>query len=174
MKYIMTGRNVEVTQAMKEYAEKKLSRIEKFFNEDTEANVTFSVQKKRHILGVTIFFEGNTYRAEATNDDLYVSIDKGIDLLEGQLRKTKTKKERQFKDDSLAAKYANIELPIMAEGEITKVKTFDTKPMTVEDVMLELKDSDKSFYVFNNSDTQETNVLFRLRDGNFGILEPEK
>ena len=60
------------------------------------------------------------------------------------------------------------------EGEITKVKTFDTKPMTVEDVMLELKDSDKSFYVFNNSDTQETNVLFRLRDGNFGILEPEK
>ena len=93
MKYIMTGRNVEVTQAMREYAEKKLSRIEKFFNEDTEANVTFSVQKKRHILGVTIFFEGNTYRAEATNDDLYVSIDKGIDLLEGQLRKTKTKKE---------------------------------------------------------------------------------
>ena len=62
----------------------------------------------------------------------------------------------------------------MAEGEITKVKTFDTKPMTVEDVILELKDSDKSFYVFNNSDTQETNVLFRLRDGNFGILEPEK
>ena len=107
-------------------------------------------------------------------DEVYVSIDKGIDLLEGQLRKTKTKKERQFKDDSLAAKYANIELPIMTEGEITKVKTFDTKPMTVEDVMLELKDSDKSFYVFNNSDTQETNVLFRLRDGNFGILEPEK
>ena len=95
-------------------------------------------------------------------------------MLESQLRKTKTKKERQFKDDSLAAKYANIELPIMAEGEITKVKTFDTKPMTVEDVILELKDSDKSFYVFNNSDTQETNVLFRLRDGNFGILEPEK
>ena len=63
MKYIMTGRNVEVTQAMREYAEKKLSRIEKFFNEDTEANVTFSVQKKRHILGVTIFFEGNTYTA---------------------------------------------------------------------------------------------------------------
>lgn len=105
---------------------------------------------------------------------MYVSIDKGIDLLEGQLRKTKTKKERQMKDDSLSAKYANLELPIMTEGEITKVKTFDTKPMTIEDVMLELKDSDKSFYVFNNSDTQETNVLFRLRDGNFGILEPEK
>ena len=137
----MAGRNVEVTQAMKEYAEKKLSKIEKFFNEDTEANVTFSVEKKRHILGVTIFFEGNTYRAEATNDDLYVSIDKGIDLLEGQIR---------------------------------KVKTFNMKPMTIEDVILEIKDSDKSFYVFNNSDTQETNVLFKLKDGNYGILEPEK
>ena len=101
MKYIMTGRNVEVTQAMREYAEKKLSRIEKFFNEDTEANVTFSVEKKRHILGVTIYFEGNTYRAEATNDDLYVSIDKGIDLLEGQIRKVKTKRERLLKDDVL-------------------------------------------------------------------------
>lgn len=174
MKYIMTGRNVEVTQAMKEYAEKRLARIEKFFNEDTEANVTFSVQKKRHILGVTIFQDGYTYRAEATNDDLYVSIDKSIDLLEGQIRKVKTKKERQMKDDSISAKYSHIELPVMTSGEVTKVKTFDTKPMTIEDVMLELKDSDKAFYVFNNSDTNETNVLFRLRDGNFGILEPEK
>jgi putative sigma-54 modulation protein len=174
MKYIMAGRNVEVTQAMKEYAEKRLARIEKFFNEDTEANVTFSVQKKRHILGVTIFQDGYTYRAEATNDDLYVSIDKSIDLLEGQIRKVKTKKERQMKDDSISAKYSHIELPVMTSGEVTKVKTFDTKPMTIEDVMLELKGSDKSFYVFNNSDTNETNVLFRLRDGNFGILEPEK
>ena len=174
MKYIVTGRNVEVTQAMREYAEKKLSRIEKFFNEDTEANVTFSVEKKRHILGVTIFFEGNTYRAEATNDDLYVSIDKGIDLLEGQIRKVKTKRERLLKDDVLAAKYEHIEAPQLVEGEVTKVKTFNMKPMTIEDVILEIKDSDKSFYVFNNSDTQETNVLFKLKDGNYGILEPEK
>lgn len=174
MKYIMTGRNVDVTQAMKEYAEKKLSRIEKFFNEDTEANVTFSVEKKRHILGVTIFFEGYTYRAEATNDDLYVSIDKGIDLLEGQIRKVKTKKEKMIKDVAIESKYAHIEMPVVTEGEVTKVKTFNTKPMTIEDVILEIKDSDKNFYVFNNSDTQETNVLFRLKDGNFGILEPEK
>ena len=174
MKYIMTGRNVEVTQAMKEYAEKKLSKIEKFFNEDTEANVTFSVEKKRHILGVTIYFEGNTYRAEATNDDLYVSIDKGVDLLEGQIRKNKTKKERMLKDDILAAKYEHLELPLTTEGEITKVKTFNTKPMTIEDVILEIKGTDKSFYVFNNSETNETNVLFRLKDGNYGILEPEK
>ena len=149
MKYIMTGRNVEVTQAMKEYAEKKLGRIEKFFNEDTEANVTFSVEKKRHILGVTIYFEGNTYRAEATNDDLYVSIDKGVDLLEGQIRKNKTKKERMLKDDILSAKYEHLELPLTTEGEITKVKTFNTKPMTIEDVILEIKGTDKSFYFSN-------------------------
>jgi len=172
MKYIMTGRNVDVTPAMREYAEKRLARIEKFFNEDTEANVTFSVQKKRHIMGVTIHFEGNTYRAEATNDDLYMSIDKSIDLLEGQIRKVKTKKERLLKT-------ANVEMPaietdVFAEGEVTKVKTFSPKPMTVEDVILEIKDSDKMFYVFNNSDTNETNVLFKLKDGNYGILEPEK
>ncbi len=173
MKYIMTGRNVDVTPAMREYAEKRLSRVEKFFNEDTEANVTFSVQKKRHIMGVTIFFEGNTYRAEATNDDLYMSIDKSIDLLEGQIRKVKTKKER-------LTKTANIEMPTIETdvfsdgGEVTKVKTFSPKPMTVEDVILEIKDSDKMFYVFNNSETNETNVLFKLKDGNYGILEPEK
>ena len=172
MKYIMTGRNVDVTPAMREYAEKRLARVEKFFNEDTEANVTFSVQKKRHIMGVTIYFEGNTYRAEATNDDLYMSIDKSIDLLEGQIRKVKTKKERLLKT-------ANVEMPsvdtdVFAEGEVTKVKTFSPKPMTVEDVILEIKDSDKMFYVFNNSETNETNVLFKLKDGNYGILEPEK
>ena len=173
MKYIMTGRNVEVSEAMKEYAEKRLARIEKFFNEDTEANVTFSVQKKRHILGVTIYFEGNTYRAEATNDDLYMSIDKSVDLLEGQIRKTKTKKERLLKTATINQMPA-IETDTFAEGEVTKVKTFSPKPMTVEDVILEIKDSDKSFYVFNNSETNETNVLFKLKDGNYGILEPER
>ena len=174
MKYIMTGRNVEVTQAMQEYAEKKLSRIEKFFNADTEANITFSVEKKRHILGVTIHFEGYTYRAEATNDDLYASIDKGIDLLEGQIRKVKTRKEKMMKDTAYDAKYLRIDNEPVAENEVTKVKTFSTKPMTIEDVILELKDSEKTFYVFNNSDTNETNVLFKLKNGNYGILEPEK
>ena len=173
MKYIMTGRNVEVTEAMKDYAEKRFARIEKFFNEDTEANVTFSVQKKRHILGVTIYFEGNTYRAEATNDDLYMSIDKSVDLLEGQIRKTKTKKERLLKTATIN-QVPSIETDVFTEGEVTKVKTFSPKPMTVEDVILEIKDSDKSFYVFNNSETNETNVLFKLKDGNYGILEPEK
>ena len=173
MKYIMTGRNVEVTEAMKDYAEKRFARIEKFFNEDTEANVTFSVQKKRHILGVTIYFEGNTYRAEATNDDLYMSIDKSVDLLEGQIRKTKTKKERLLKTATIN-QVPSIETDVFTEGEVTKVKTFSPKPMTVEDVILEIKDSDKSFYVFNNSETNETNVLFKLKDGNYGILEPER
>ena len=85
---------------------------------------------------------------------------------------SKTKKERMLKT-------ANIEMPsvdtdVFTEGEVTKVKTFSPKPMTVEDVILEIKDSDKMFYVFNNSDTNETNVLFKLKDGNYGILEPEK
>jgi putative sigma-54 modulation protein len=173
MKYIFTGRNVEITNAMREYAEKRLSRIEKFFNEDTEANVTFSVQKKRHIWGVTIYFDGNVYRAEATNDDLYVSIDKGIDLLEGQIRKNKTKKEKMNKDEA-TTKYDISEKDLIPEGEVTKVKTFTTKPMTVEDVILEIKDTDKTFYVFNNANSNETNVLFKLKDGNYGILEPEK
>lgn len=173
MKYIFTGRNVEVTNAMREYAEKKLARVEKFFNEDTEVNATFSVQKKRHIWGVTIHFEGITYRAEATNDDLYVSIDKGIDLIEGQIRKAKTKKGRMTKDE-ISTSYDMSSEDLRGEGEITKVKTFTTKPMTIEDVMLELKDSDKTFYVFNNSNSNETNVLFKLKDGNYGILEPER
>ena len=173
MKYIITGRNVDVTQGMREYAEKRLARIEKFFNEDTEANITFSVQKKRHIMGVTIYFEGNTYRAEATNDDLYVSIDKSIDLLEGQIRKTKTKKEKMIKAVE-PNNYGINPQDLIPEGEITKVKTFNTKPMAIEDVILEIKDSDKTFYVFNNSETNETNVIFKLKDGNYGILEPEK
>ena len=173
MKYIISGRNVEVTNAMKEYAEKKVSRVEKFFNEDTDANITFSVQKNRHVAEVTIYFEGVTYRAEATNDDLYVSIDKSIDLLEGQLRKSKTKKEKLYRAESIKMEGLP-KVENYVEGEIVKVKTFNPKPMSVEDVILEIEDSDKSFYVFNNIDTQEVNVLFKVKGGNYGLLEPEK
>ena len=124
-------------------------------------------------MGVTIYFEGNTYRAEATNDDLYMSIDKSIDLLEGQIRKNKTRKEKLLKTATIP-NVSGMDADLLTEGEVTKVKTFSPKPMTVEDVILEIKDSDKSFYVFNNSETNETNVLFKLKDGNYGILEPEK
>jgi len=79
-----------------------------------------------------------------------------------------------MKDTAYDAKYLRIDNEPVAENEVTKVKTFSTKPMTIEDVILELKDSEKTFYVFNNSDTNETNVLFKLKNGNYGILEPEK
>ena len=121
MKYIISGRNVEVTNAMKEYAEKKVSRVEKFFNEDTDANITFSVQKNRHVAEVTIYFEGVTYRAEATNDDLYVSIDKSIDLLEGQLRKSKTKK-RNYIELSLLRWMDFLNLKIMLKERLLKLR----------------------------------------------------
>ena len=132
----------------------------------TKGSQTISVDSVGKVLNVSSVIE------PVPGNDVYMSIDKSIDLLEGQIRKVKTKKERLLKT-------ANIEMPsvdtdIFAEGEVTKVKTFSPKPMTVEDVILEIKDSDKMFYVFNNSDTNETNVLFKLKDGNYGILEPEK
>ena len=171
MQIKITGKELKVTDAINDYVERKMERVDKYF-EHAEADVTIKVEKAVQIAEMKVSANGEMFRAVTEDKDLYASIDKDIDILEGQIRKVKTKKERLLKT-------ANVEMPsvdtdVFAEGEVTKVKTFSPKPMTVEDVILEIKDSDKMFYVFNNSDTNETNVLFKLKDGNYGILEPEK
>lgn len=175
MKISVMAKNIELTKALKETVEKKLSKLEKYFNPNVEAHATLSVQKNRQIIEVTIPFNGVILRGEESTEDMYTSIDLVIDKLERQIRKQKTKIQRRTTGDSL--RYQSI---VVDESEIekndpkiVKTKKFAIKPMASEEAMLQMELLGHSFFVFENADTEEVNVIYKRKDGNYGLIEPE-
>ncbi len=172
----ITDKELKATEAIKDYVEKKLGRIEKYFGDETiEANVKIKAEKNYQIAEMYISTVGMSYKAVTEDRDLYASIDKDIDILEGQIRKTKTKKEKMQKDASIRQMTFNGEESPTVEDEVIKTIHYEIKPMSVEDAKLRLKEKQGNlFLTFINIDTQKVNVLYRMPDGkNFGIVEPE-
>lgn len=172
----ITGKNIEVTEAIKDYVEKKLKRMDKYFEIEQNATVSISTEKSNQVVEIQINCKETVYRAESKEADLYASIDKAIDILEGQVRKTKAKNDKKQKSDSLKdIILQSVVKKDEVKGEIIKQNYYEIKPITVEDARLELESKPQSqFLVFVNSDTKEVNVLFRTKDGNnYGIIEPE-
>jgi len=174
----ITGKDLKATEAIKDYTEKKLTRLVKYFDtEDLDASVTIRMERELQIAEIGVTYRGEKYRAVTENKDLYASIDKNIDILEGQVRKMKTKKERMNKEESIKVKdEANIAShEIAIENEIIKTSYYDIKPMAIEDAKLKLQEkSGNTFLTFINVDTGKVNVIYRLKDNkNYGISEPE-
>ena len=173
----ITGKELKVTDSIKDYIERKMERLVKYFGDEFEVNATIKTEGNEQVAELQVKVEDNTLRAVTAHRDLYASIDKDIDILEGQIRKLKTKKERQNMSDSIRLKetlsFSEKEHEI--EDEILKTLYYDIKPMAPEDAKLELKDKPRNnFLVFINIDTQKVNVIYRLKDGkNFGLVEPE-
>ena len=172
----ITDKELKTTDAIKDYVEKKLERIEKYFvNEVITVNVKTKAEKNMQIAEMYVGVNGVNYKAVTEDRDLYASIDKDIDILEGQIRKTKTKKEKMQKDASIKQMTFSGEESVEIEDEVVKTLHYEIKPMSVEDTKIKLKEKPGNlFYTFINVDTQKVNVLYRLPDGkNFGIVEPE-
>jgi len=174
MKFIISGKNVEVTEALKEKVNKKIGKLDKFFNPQTEAHVTMSVQRNRHILEVTIPFNGITLRAEVAGDDMYSCIDKAEDILERQIRKNRTRLEKRM-HETFKSEYFNPDITVEEEKEfkVVRTKKFAIKPMPVEEAILQMNLLGHEFYMFSNAETNEVNVVYRRKDGNYGLIEPE-
>lgn len=174
MKLKVTGKELMITEALNDYVEKKLSRIEKYF-EDLEADVTLRTEKNEQIAEMNIYANGESYRAVTEDKDLYASIDKDIDILEGQIRKAKTRKEKMMRDDTLKVLQVNTEAKSEVSNEIIKTTHYAIKPLTPEDAMLALQEiPTQTFMAFINVETGKVNVIYRLKDGkNFGLVEPE-
>lgn len=173
----ITGKDLKATEAIKEYVEKKVERLEKYFGENFEVNLTIKCEKNEQIADVFVNTDGEKYKAVTAHKDLYAAIDKDIDILEGQIRKMKTKKERQNKEDSIKQKEIlnREETKHEIEGEVIKTLYYEAKPMSIEDAKLILEDRPQNiFYTFINVDTNKVNVIFKLKDSkNYGIVEPE-
>ena len=173
----ITGKDLTATEAIKEYVEKKVERIEKYFGEEFDVTVTIKAEKNMQIAEMHVNAKGNTYRAMTEHKDLYAAIDKDIDILEGQIRKIKTKRERINKEDSIKVKEDSQfnEKHEVVENEIIKTLYYEIKPMTPEDAKLKLEEKPGNiFFTFINVETNKVNVIFKLKDSkNYGIVEPE-
>ena len=174
MNITISGKDLKATEAIREYAEKKMERLVKYFGEDFDVTLTIKTERAEQIAEISVKAKSDTYRAVTSHRDLYASIDKDIDILEGQVRKMKTKREKANKEESIK----NVIIPEQkqeVEGEIIKVIYYDIKPMTAEDAILKLQEKPQDrFITFINSETNKVNVVFKLKDNkNFGILEPE-
>ena len=173
MEIKVTGKELKITDAINDYIERKMDRIEKYF-ENAEAEVIARLEKNTQIAEIKVMANGETFRAVTEDKDLYASIDKDIDILEGQIRKYKTKKEKMQKESSL--KELNAQKAVHeVEDEILKVEYYELKPITPEDAKLILEEKPtQMFLTFVNQDSGKVNVIHRLKDGkNFGLIEPE-
>ncbi|MBQ2835565.1 MAG: ribosome-associated translation inhibitor RaiA [Clostridia bacterium] len=173
MQIKITGKELKVTEAINDYVERKMERIDKYF-ENAEADVVIKVEKALQIAEIKVSANGEVFRAVTEDKDLYASIDKDIDILEGQIRKFKTKKERMLKDSTL--KVLEVEVPEHeVSDEIVKTSYYEIKPMTPEDAKLKLQERPtNTFLTFVNVETGKVNVIHRLKDNkNYGLIEPE-
>lgn len=174
----ITGKDLKATEAIKDYIERKMERLVKYFGEEFEVNATIKTEGNEQVAELQVRVEdNNNLRAVTAHKDLYASIDKDIDILEGQIRKLKTKKDKQNMTESIRLKetltFSEDEHEI--EDEILKTIYYDIKPLAPEDAKLELKGKPRnSFLVFINIETGKVNVIYKLKDGkNFGLVEPE-
>jgi putative sigma-54 modulation protein len=177
MQISVMGKNLEVTDALRQYAEKKVGKIGKFFEQGPmDAQVTLGVERGKHIVDVTISVDGLLLRGEEKTGDMYASIDGAIDKIERQIQKHKTRINRKLREGNrvvMTSVPAPAQEPEVEEHKIVKTKRFAVKPMSVEEAALQMELLGHDFYVFSNADTDEVNVVYRRKDGNFGLIEPE-
>lgn len=178
MKVTIVAKNIEVTPALREMVEKKISKLDKYFDPSIEAKATLSVQKSRQIFEVTIPFNGVILRREESTEDMYKSIDMVEEKLQRQIRKQKTRLERKNSGGSLRypdflASKVQEETAASANPKIVKTKNFGVKPMSQEEAVLQMELLGHSFFVYEDAKSSNINVLYKRNDGNYGLIEPE-
>ncbi len=179
MKINVRGKNIEVTPALIEYAEKRLSKLDKHFDDKTDVQVVLSVIRDDHIVEVTVNVNGLMLRAEESTGDMYASIDLVVEKLERQIKKYKTRMTRSLRQRGvriMSEKHAAMEAEERAGEEpprIVRTKRFTLKPMTVEEAILQMDLLGHNFFVFSSAESEAVNVIYRRRDGHYGLIEPE-
>lgn len=174
MKFIILGRNIDVTPGLKSAVEEKIGKLEKYFTPDTEVHVTLSVEKDRQKIEVTIPVKGSIIRSEQVSNDMYVSIDLVEEIIERQLKKYKTKLvDKHQASASFSQLFAEHDYMDDEEIKIVRTKKFDIKPMYPEDACVQMELLGHNFYVFHNAETGQVNVVYKRKGDTYGLIEPE-
>ena len=175
MKFVIVGKNIEVTPGLRRAVEEKIGKLERYFSPDVEAHVTLSTQKERQKIEVTIPVKGSIIRSEQVSNDMYVSIDLVEEIIERQLKKYKNKLTDSHRSGSNDFNPDYVDRDYEDEGEIiiSRSKVFDIKPMYPEDACIQMELLGHDFYVFVNAETNQTNVVYKRKGNTYGLIEPE-
>ena len=174
MKFIISGKNIDVTEGLKTAVNEKIGKLERYFTPETEIHVTLSVEKDRQKIEVTIPMKGNIIRAEQVSNDMYVSIDLVEEIIERQLRKYKNKLVDQKQSATNFNKtFVEEEQADDNEINITRTKKFAIKPMDPEEACVQMELLGHNFFVFRNAQTEEVNVVYKRKTNTYGLIEPE-
>lgn len=171
----ITGKDFELTDSIKSYISEKVGKLEKYFGSDFDAVATLKIEGNNQVAEIRVNIASETFKAATASKDLYASVDKDIEILEGQIRKSKTKKDKQNMVETIRMNNSVNSESTEEDGEIIKTIYYSIKPLTAEDAKLVLEgDAKNKFLPFINVETNQVNVIYKLKDGkNFGILEPE-
>ena len=174
MKFIIIGRNIDITEGLKSAVQEKLGKLERYFTPETEIHVTLSVEKDRQKIEVTIPVKGNIIRSEQVSSDMYVSIDLVEEVIERQLRKYKTKiVNQQQAGGNFQKEFVEDEFLEDEEVNIIRTKKFGIKPMYPEDACVQMELLGHDFFVFINAETEDVNVVYKRKGNTYGLIEPE-
>ena len=172
MKTNVTGRKLSLRPSFVEKTEKKLSKLDKFFEDDARADVTVKQEGNGLKVETTIHNQGMVYRAEEAAPDMVEALDKLIDKLVRQIRKNKTRLEKRLREEAFAVPPPPEEEETEEEYAVVRSKSFPVKPLDVEEAILQMNLLGHQFYMFRNMDSGEINVVYRRQDGHYGLLEP--
>lgn len=174
MKFIIIGKNIDVTDGLREAVEGKLGKLERYFTPETEIHVTLSVQRERQKIEVTIPVKGDIIRSEQESNDMYVSIDLVEEIIERQLKRYKTKLVDQKQSAaSFSEAYIEEEADDPEEIKIVRTKRFAVKPMDPEEACIQMELLGHNFFVFRNSETDEVSVVYKRKGNTYGLIEPD-
>ncbi len=175
--FTVRGKNIEITPSLRDYVEKRVGKVTKYFDKVGEITVLLTVSKGRHIVEVTVPVQGGVLlRGEEATMDMYTSIDLVVEKLERQIHKHKTKLERRFREGGFRAE-AVVPGPVPTKVEetdeypVVKTKRFVVKPMDVQEAIMQMNLLNHNFFVFRDAETEEVNVVYRRTDGNYGLIE---
>jgi putative sigma-54 modulation protein len=170
----ITGKNLEVTDSLKEMVNKKVKKLDRYFEPDAEVSVVLSTQRARHIVEITIPFDGVILRGEETTDDMYTSIEHVVQKLEKQIHHHRTRLEKRLRGGAFHGAAPDAGLQAEANNvKVIRTKRFAVKPLDVDEAALQMQLLGHDFFVFMNADSGEVNVLYRRKDGQFGLIEPQ-
>lgn len=176
MKFNIIGRKITVNEKNSEYIKKKIGKLDKFFKDEPEARIVIGTVKDKEYIEATIYSEGIIFRGEVTDSDVFTATDKVVDLVERQIRKNKTKLEKKtkreaFEDKMLLNGDEFTDTEDVEAFKIAKKKRFQVKPMNIEEAVLQMNLLGHNFFVFKNDETNEMNVVYKRKDGDYAIIE---
>ena len=174
MKFIISGKNIDITEGLKSAIQDKIGKLEKYFTPETEVHVTLSVEKERQKIEVTIPVKGSIIRSEQVSNDMYVSIDLVEEIIERQLKKYKNKiVDKQQANSFFQQSFIDDDDTEEEDIKIVRTKKFDIKPMYAEDACIQMELSGHNFFVFCNAETDQVNVVYKRKGNTYGLIEPE-